>query len=175
MKQNIIEDILSIHPEAKHKKQGFPNIGNRRDQLPFSEAVQKIEEAWYFYDTELYQLKNKKNIIKFGSGDPMDYKPFPLCIKQMKKALSKKMHTYPAAAGDEERRECIANYLKKEGFPKTISYENVLITNSTTNGFFLILKALFRPYDVIIMTAPNYGSRNNSFPTRATNSKRPSQ
>ena len=153
----MIDEILLIHPEAEKSKKGFPSIGCRRDKLPFSTAVKKIEEAWYFYDTELYQLKTKKKVTKFGSGDPLDYKPFPLCIKAMKKQLSKKMHNYSAAAGDESLRTTIANYLIKEGFPKTISFNHIIITNSTTNGFYLILKALFRPYDVIIMTAPNYG------------------
>ena len=154
---NIIDDILMIHPEAKEKKEGFPNIGHRKDRLPFSDTVRKIEEAWYFYDTELYKLPSKKDIIKFGSGNPLDYKAFPLCIKNLKEYLNKKMYTYPAAAGDEELRTILKDYLVQEGFSSKLSYENIIITNSTTNGFYLILKAIFRPYDAIIMTAPNYG------------------
>lgn len=157
MNKNLIDDILTIHPEAKNKKEGFPNVGCRLDKRPFSDPVKKIEEAWYFYDTELYKLSSKKEITKFGSGNPLDYKAFPLCIKNLKKYLKKKMYTYPAAAGDEELRSIIKEYLIQEGFPSKISYENIIITNSTTNGFYLILKALFRPYDAIIMTAPNYG------------------
>ena len=153
----MMDELLKDHPEVIKGKPGFPNIGCRRDKNPFSKDVQKIEEAWYFYDTELYNLKTKKEITKLGSGDPLNYKPFPLCMKKLKEQMSQNIYQYSAAAGDEELRADISKYLIKEGFPNKISFNNIIITNSTTNGFYLILKALFRPYDAIIMTAPNYG------------------
>ncbi len=154
--KDIIKDFICEHPEVESFKEGFPNIGKREDSLPFGAAVHSIEEAWHFYDVDLYGLDTEQSIIKFGSGNPYCYRPFPLSTKYLKKVLNKRLYEYPAAAGEEDHREILAQYLMKEGFPN-IHYSNVLITNSTTHGFYLILKAIFRPYDVILMTGPNYG------------------
>lgn len=156
-KKSIIDDLVVLHPEVKDFKMGFPNIGKRLDNKAFGDVVRKIEKSWYFYDTDLYNIKTKDEIIKLGSGNPLNYKPFPISIDYLKKQLKEPLYGYPPAAGSEEHRQIISDYLIREGFPKKINYNNVIITDSTTQGFYLILKALFNPYDVIIMTGPNYG------------------
>ena len=140
--KSIIAQLIQEHPEIKEEKKGFPNIGKREDGLPFGNAVQKIEEAWYFYDSDLYQLQSKTNIIKLGSGNPISYHAFPPAIKNLKKTLKNSLFEYPEAAGNEKHRQLIAEYFKKQGFPTTIDYHHVIITNSTTAGFYLLLKAL---------------------------------
>lgn len=157
MENNVIKELVKEHPDIEHFKNGFPNIGRRADNLPFGEAVQEIYEAWNFYDKDLYDIPTDREVIKLGSGNPLKYKAFPLANKYLKKELNKELYKYSAAAGDEEHRNIIAKYLIKEGYPQYIDYNNVIVTDSTTNGFYLILKSLFKPYDVIIMTSPNYG------------------
>lgn len=156
-KRSIIDELVIEHPEVEKFKMGFPNIGKRADNQPFSDSVLEIEKSWYFYDSCLYGIKTVDNIIKLGSGNPLDYKPFPLSKKYLKKQLKKPLFGYPPAAGDEEHRQEISKYLVNEGYPNYLDFNNVIITNSTTQGFYLILKSLFNPYDVIIMTGPNYG------------------
>ncbi len=138
-------------------KRGFPYIGRRQDGKEFSNMVKSIEEAWYFYDYELYNLENNNEIIKLGSGDPIRFKPYPGAIKEIKKALKTEMYQYGPAAGDESLRQILADYLIDIGFNKNITFNNVIPTMSTTDAFSLILKSIFRPYDVIIMTSPCYG------------------
>lgn len=157
MTNNIIRELIKEHPEIEHFKKGFPNIGKRADNKPFGAAVKEIETAWKFYDTDLYGVTSEQEIIKLGSGNPINYKAFPTSIKYIKKELKKNLFEYPPAAGEEMHRETIAKYLIKEGYPEYLNYNNVIVTNSTTNGFYLTLKSLFKPYDCIIMTAPNYG------------------
>jgi len=157
MKKSI-KLLIKEKPYIISKKPGFPNIGLREDKNEYSYSVKKIEEAWYFYDTDLYNLKTNEKIIKLGSGNPIKYKSFPCSIQNLKKHFSSnKLYQYPPAAGDENSRKRIANYLIKEGFPKYLTIDNVIVTCSTTQGFYLILKSIFRPYDCILMTAPNYG------------------
>ena len=156
-KKSIIDELILEHPEIEKFKFGFPNIGKRADNKPFSESVLDIEKAWHFYDSDLYNIKTVENVTKLGSGNPIDYKPFPLSKKYLKKQIKKPLYGYPPAAGDEEHRQLISEYLIKEGYPNYLDFNNVIITNSTTQGFYLILKSLFKPYDVILMTGPNYG------------------
>lgn len=152
-----INKLVQENKNVKNKKPGFPNIGKRPDGKEFSNAVKKIEEAWYFYDIDLYKLVPDEKVVKLGNGNPSCYKPFPLALRKLKRNGYRNLYQYPPAAGDEKSREKIVEYLISEGFPNYLNIDNVIITCSTTQGFYLILKSLFRPYDCIIMTAPNYG------------------
>lgn len=157
--ENIVEKLYSeLHIDINLvSKKGFPYIGKRQDNKMFSSMVKNIEEAWYFYDYELYNLETNNEIIKLGSGDPLYSNPYPGAINELKNALKKKMYKYGPAAGDEELRNIIKDYLIDIGYPKNITFNNVIPTMSTTDGFNLILKSIFKPYDVIIMTCPCYG------------------
>ncbi len=155
--KKLIKNIIIENDIPFKGKPGFPDIGKRKDNQNFSLPVKKIEEAWYYYDSKLYEYVSDNKIIKLGTGNPVNYKAFPYAIKKVKKNVSKKLFEYPPAAGDEECRNEIANYLKSIDFPNEINKNNIIITCSTTQGFYLILKSIFREYDTIIMTAPNYG------------------
>lgn len=153
-----IKLFLKENPEFKKAKRGFPNIGKRADLKKFSTGVRNIEEAWGYYDIDLYKLKNNnQEITNLGNGNPIKYKSFQPAINNLRKRLKQNLYEYSAAAGDETDRQQIANYLKKEGFNKELNFNNIIITDSTTAGFYLILKSIIKPYDVIIMTSPNYG------------------
>ena len=49
-----IKLFLKEKPELKKAKRGFPNIGKRADLKKFSNGVRQIEEAWGYYDIDLY-------------------------------------------------------------------------------------------------------------------------
>ena len=61
------------------------------------------------------------------------------------------------------------DYVEQEGFfndepysyddvdSKGLSIHNITLTVSTSHAFGLILDVIARPYDVVIMTGPNYG------------------
>ena len=152
-----LQKLIKEKPYIVTHKPGFPNIGTREDKQKYGDAVRKIEIAWDFYDVSLYNIKEQKSTIKLGSGNPIDYKPFPDAVKALRHNKLRKSYQYPPAAGDEICRKQIVDYLIEEGFPKKLNIDNTIVTCSTTQGFYLILKSLFRPYDCIIMTAPNYG------------------
>jgi len=153
----IIEEFIKENPQLQKEKKGFPNLGKRKDGKQYSEALQKIETAWDFYDCELYKIETNNNIVNLGNGNPIKFKPFKGAIKNLNKKIKTNMYEYGAAAGDEEDREQIAQYLIKEGFNSKLSYKNIIVTNSTTEAFSIIIKTLFNENDVILMTAPNYG------------------
>lgn len=148
---------MEEHPELKEKKRGFPNLGKRQDKKEYSNGVKNIEEAWKFYDIELYSYNNKNKIVNLGTGNPIKCKPFPGSIKSIRKKLKTNLYDYQAAAGDENDRKKIAEYLIAEGFKNDLSFDNVIITNSTTESFKIILETICNPHDVVIMTSPTYG------------------
>ena len=157
--KNIIEELYNdLNLDLNNTlKKGFPYIGKREDNKPFSKMVKDIEEAWHYYDDELYNIKNNNEIIRLGSGDPICSKSYVGAIKEIKKALKNTIYQYGPAAGDENLRKILADYLIDIGYPNYMTFNNVIPTNSTTDGFNLILKSIFKPYDVIIMTSPCYG------------------
>jgi len=63
------------------------------------------------------------------------------------------------AAGDEVSRKIILEYLKQEGFKSNsgLSEDNIIFTVSSTHAFNIISSIITRPYDVVLMTGPNYG------------------
>lgn len=177
MYNNITErsDIMSTNSKAlnnflennqllREKVRGLPNLGNRLDGSPFSEEVKKIYDAFSIYGNDLYKLENDKiknlNTRSLGGGSPMKTPIFPLCKERMIEAINlDDMSEYPMAAGDEESRKEIVKYLEKEGFKAQyqLDEDNIIFTLSTTQAFNIIMKLIARPYDVILMTGPNYG------------------
>ena len=148
----------------KNKVRGLPNLGTRNDGKNFSFEVKKIADAFSIYGNELYQLENERikglETRSLGGGSPMETETFPLCTaKLIDTILHSNMSEYPLAAGDEVSRQEIVKYLEREGFesPKGINADNVIFTVSTTQAFNMIMKVIARPYDVVLMTGPNYG------------------
>lgn len=154
---DIIDILKNEHPDACEYRKGFPNVGKRQDNKEFGDAVKRINEAWNYYDIELRKIPSNQGTLNLGSGDPLNFPPFPGAIKFLEKEMKGNIYQYGATAGEPKHCKMIADYLVREGFPEYVDSSNVIVTSSTTNGFYLILKSLFRPYDVILMTAPNYG------------------
>lgn len=161
---SALEMFFEKEPLLRNKVRGLPNLGMRADGEPFSPEVKKIYDAFSIYGNDLYQLENDKirnlNTRSLGGGSPMKTSIFPLCKEMMLDTiLSDDMSEYPLAAGDEFSREEIVGYLEKEGFknPRGLNKDNIIFTVSTTQAFNIVMKVIARPYDVILMTGPNYG------------------
>ena len=156
-KSKALDRLISSN-DINYQKNGFPDIGKRGDNKAFSLAVNRIAINWKFYDEELYNVKSKFNkVINLGSGNPEMSLPFPLIKKNIKKCLKlKTLFKYEPAAGNEYSRKQVADFLNNKGF-KNLSFNNLIVTTSTTQAFSFIIDTIARPYDVILMTAPNYG------------------
>lgn len=156
--------FLEKNQLLREKVRGLPNLGTRLDGGLFSTEVRKIYDAFSIYGNDLYQLENDKiknlSTRSLGGGSPMKTPIFPPCKEKMIEVINlDDMSEYPMAAGDEEARKEIVKYLEKEGFkaPYQLDEDNIIFTLSTTQAFNIVMKLIARPYDVILMTGPNYG------------------
>lgn len=156
--------VIEKNPILESFVRGLPNLGEREDGKPFSPEVLKIYDAFSLYGNDLYVLENEKikglTSRSLGGGSPMRTKSFPLCKRALIEEIEQdKLSDYPMAAGDEKSREIILDYLIKEGFTSHdgINTNNIIFTVSTTQAFNIIMKIIARPYDVVLMTGPNYG------------------
>ena len=159
-----LERVFNQNPTLRHKVRGLPNLGIRADGEEYSPEVKKIYDAFSIYGNDLYKLENDRirglETRSLGGGSPMKTSIFPLCKEKMIDFISfDDMSEYPLAAGDEEARKEIVEYLLKEGFksPRILNEDNIIFTVSSTQAFNIIMKVIARPYDVILMTGPNYG------------------
>jgi len=164
MKQNIKSINRIIEKDLSLLNNGMvPDVGRRDDGSPFSPSVAEIEKSAYIYRNKIYSFLNvgEKDFYNLGGGDPINYKPFPLAYKSLKKEfLSSSIYSYPLSQGEDIYKENICNYLNKLGIKngtENIKKDNVIFTHSTTHAFFLILKTIMRPFDVVLFTAPTYG------------------
>lgn len=137
----------------------------------FNPTVQDIADAIDFYG---YEVRDE-NIVSIpdtdlGTGNPVNYKPFPLSIEEMKKSLdSDKMYRYPYTEGDDNIRQVLLDYVEQEGFINTepysldsidekgLSVHNITFLPSTSIAFNHIVNIISQPGDVILITGPNYG------------------
>lgn len=159
-----LKNVTERQPILENFIRGLPNLGTRADNQPYSRAVSKIYDAFELYGNDLYLLENERikglSSRSLGGGSPMKTKAFPLCKEALLNIINEdELSDYPMAAGDEYSRKEIANYLIEEGFngKKNIDKDNIIFTNSTTEAFNIIMKIIARPFDVVIMTGPNYG------------------
>ncbi len=165
--QNIpdsLKRIIEKNPILEHRVRGLPNLGENLIDGQFSKEVSKIYNAFGLYGNELYDIENEKikNISSrsLGGGSPMRTSAFPLCKEALISIInSDELSDYPMAAGDEESRKIILEYLKQEGLKSNngLSKDNIIFTVSSTHAFNIISSIIARPHDVILMTGPNYG------------------
>lgn len=154
----LIEKDLSLLDKSM-----IPNIGKRADGSSFLSNVAKIEKSAYVYRNEIYSYLNKDEheFFNLGGGDPINYKPFPLAYKSLKQEFFKSsIYSYPLSQGESLYKENICNYLNDIGIRnglEKVNNDNIIFTQSTTHAFYLILKSILRPYDVVLFTAPTYG------------------
>ncbi len=159
-----LKRVIEKNPILEHPVRGLPNLGENLVDGHFSKEVSKIYDAFGLYGNDLYALENEriKNISSrsLGGGSPMRTPAFPLCKEELIKIIdSDELSDYPMAAGDEESRITILEYLKQEGFKSNseLSKDNIIFTVSSTHAFNIISSIIARPHDVILMTGPNYG------------------
>ncbi len=156
--------VIEIDSKLAVNVRGLPNLGRRLDKQSFSKEVSKIYDVFELYGNNLYELENDRirglSSRSLGGGSPMKTKTFPLCRKVLQQVLLEDdLSEYPMAAGDEKSREEIVDYLIREGFNENLNLtkNNIIFTVSTTQAFNMIMQIIARPYDVVLMTGPNYG------------------
>lgn len=159
-----LERVFEVYPKIRNKVRGLPDLGKKSNGEDFSHEVKKIYNMFSLYGNDLYSIVNTKleNIESrsLGGGSPMKTPIFgPSKNKMMEVLTSDNMYEYPLAAGDEDSRKEVLEYLKKEGFKNTqeLTIDNIIFTISSTHAFNMLMKVIGRPYDVILMTGPNYG------------------
>lgn len=171
VKSSAIDRLLRENPELGERRFGLPLVGTRLDFEKFNPAVQKIADAINFYGYEVRD-ENITTIkdIDLGTGNPMKFKPFPLCIDKMKECLdSDDLYMYPYTEGHDSIRKVLLDYVEQEGFVNTrpypyqdvdskgLSVHNITFMPSTSMIFNIIVNIISRPGDVILVTGPNYG------------------
>ena len=166
----LFSDILKRYPYLKERKFGFPDVGKRMDNKPFSKYVKGVEDGFSVYDYILNNLYNSKNDINFTSGNPLSYDAYPDVIKKLDSYIhGDELYKYPYSEGDDRVRKVLLDYVKKIGIKnddaydyndidsKGLSVNNLTMCASTSQAFNYVIDIIARPYDVIITTAPNYG------------------
>ena len=171
LKSSAIDRLLRENPILGQRRYGLPLVGSRLDFEGFNPSVQKIADAINFYGYEVRD-ENITTIkdIDLGTGNPLKFKPFPLCIEKMKECLdSEDLYSYPYTEGDDSVRKILLDYIEQEGFvndrpypfkdvdSKGLSVHNITFMPSTSMIFNIIVNIISRPGDVILVTGPNYG------------------
>ena len=170
-KSHAIDRLLRENPLLAKRRYGLPYIGSRLDGEKFNPTVQDIADAIDFYG---YEMRDDKIVdvpdINLGGGNPINYKPFPLSIEEMKKSLDlDDLSGYPYTEGDDNIRQILLNYVEKEGFindspysyedvdSKGLSIHNITFMPSTSILFNTIINIISKPGDVVLIPGPNYG------------------
>ena len=171
IKSSAIDRLLRENPNLGERRFGLPSIGTRLDGEKFNPTVQDIADAIDFYGYEIRD-ENITTIpdIDLGGGNPIDYKPFPLSIEEMKNSLdSNNLYRYPYTEGDDNIRKVLLDYVEREGFindtpysysdidKKGLSVHNITFLPSTSIIFNIIISIISKPGDVVLVTGPNYG------------------
>lgn len=160
-----IKFFIEKSPELEKKRRGLPGTGKRIDGEDFYQDVKAIDEA-FVYSNSLYELEDridkKLTLHNAGAGSPLRTEPFPLISKVLVEGLDSEWSQYQLAAGSIECRTIIAAFLNQQGFftkegKNKLSIDNLVFTDSTTEAFYMLLKVITRPYDVVLFTGPTYG------------------
>lgn len=171
IKSSAIDRFLRDNPQLKERRFGLPLVVNRLDMEKFNPTVEKIADAINFYGYEVRdsEITTKKD-TDLGTGNPLKFKPFPLCIEKMKEGLdSGELFMYPYTEGDDRIRKQLLDYVEQEGFinnkpypyddvdDKGLSVHNITFMPSTSMIFNIIINIISRPGDVILVPGPSYG------------------
>lgn len=146
----------------------------RADGEPYNAAIAKMEPDYNFFTSDIFARNPEHKAVfeydNFHSGTPMKYKPFPGAMREVRRTLRRKnLYWYPRSAGGFYAQQKVVDYLIREGFEPNpmdledgeryggIGVNNVVFACSTTHAYSMIMSAVAKPGDVILMTAPNYG------------------
>lgn len=166
-----LKRVLEKYSYLEERKVGFPHIGRRGDGDSYSKEVNKVLEGFDLYDSLILSAnKDYKSEINLTSGNPMKYHPFYPAVKEAFNILKgTELNKYPYSEGDDRVRVELLKYIEQEGFINTEPYDysdiddkglsihNLTFSVSTSHAFGIILDIIARPYDVVLMTGPNYG------------------
>lgn len=170
IKSSAIDRLLQQNPNLGERRFGLPEVGGRYDGDSFNPTVQEIADAIEYYgfevrDDDITTIPD----IDLGSGNPTKYPPFPMAIDEMKKSLDSYMYKYPYTEGSDDIRKVLLDYIEKEGFINTTSYNysdiddnglcvhNITFLPSTSIAFNMVVSIISKPGDVVLVTGPNYG------------------
>lgn len=161
-----LKELVENKPELKNEKITMIKNNSNKSFDPY------VEKVLYGYDLVNFELN------KYGddevenayhetlcSGDAIKYKAFPPCVNNMMlTSLSSNLNVYPSTVGSSRARQDLVDYLVREGFPSekneycdAINVHNVAFCGSTTQAFYMLLKTIARPGDVMIVPTPTYG------------------
>lgn len=171
IKSRAIDRLLRENPNLGERRFGLPDIGTRLDGDKFNPTVQSIADAIDYYGYEVRdEFITTNPDTDLGGGNPIDFKPFPLSIEEMKKSLnSNTLYKYPYTEGDDNIRKILLDYVEEEGFINTTPYSysdidekglsihNITFLPSTSIIFNIIINIISKPGDVILIPGPNYG------------------
>ena len=96
-KSQAIDRLLREQPQLRDRRFGLPDIGSRLDGEAFNPTVQAIADAIDFYG---FKVRDEKIVempdTDLGTGNPVEFRPFPPAISAMKKSLDNDMmYRYP--------------------------------------------------------------------------------
>ena len=161
-----LRELIEVYPELEDEK----ILMTKEDpNNPLDPLVRKILYGYDLVNFEIEKYGDEKVSEPYSealsSGDAIKHKPFSLCVKNMLvTSLSDHLNVYPSTVGSAQARQDLVDYLIREGFPgkkneycDAVNVHNVAFCGSTTQAFYMILKVIARPGDVVIIPAPTYG------------------
>lgn len=173
-----IKRIINLHSKGEIRRQskgGLPFIGLdkfiKNSIKEVSDSAKIYEKYSFSGNLQIEGLnKPKHKKIRLGGGSPGSFPPYKNMIKNMHSLLDNfDFSYYPLAAGREEDRLKVIEYLSTLGIKNDkpykdskiidngLSINNVIFTSSSTQAFTFILESIIDFNDVILITAPNYG------------------
>lgn len=157
MKQNNLKvnELLKDKPYLLEENY-CPNVGYFPNGP--SKYIQQILNGSDVYRYDIYSYRDDDDrIINLGGGSPIKYKTYKYVKKDILKYLnSNSLYNYPNTIGDENIKNILVKYLDSISI-KQMTDENIIITASTTHAYSLIMKAIIKPNDVVIIPVPTYG------------------
>ncbi len=158
-----IKKLLDKHPDLQTlNPDGLPSIGKPPAFNSFSRDLMPLKKMFDIYGNSAGLIaddlpKPPATKIRLGGGSPGSFPLFPPVAKAIKdKLYTHKMNEYPMAAGDEQSRCDVADYMNSIGYPN-IDKSNIIFTSGSTQGFEFVLKLILSSDDIVIIPAPNYG------------------
>lgn len=158
-----IKKLLDKHPDLQTlNPDGLPSIGRPPTFSRFSRDLAPLKNMFDIYGNSAGFIVDDLPLppltkVRLGGGSPGNFPLFPPVAKAIQSKLSThKMNEYPMAAGDEQSRKDVAEYMNSIGFTN-VDKQNIIFTSGSTQGFEFVLKLILSPGDTVIIPAPNYG------------------